>query len=113
MFVTWRPDGAAVYRGSIWSSYTRQAFIQLAGGERRSVSDDGNVSISRGNPNLKPIKALNVDLSGEWSNSKGGYAMFGGFYKRLSDYIYDNGSSSVNTDSYAEGKTSISQRGGR
>ena len=109
VFVTWRPDGAAVYRGSIWSSYTRPAFIQLAGGERRSVSDDGNVSISRGNPNLKPIKALNVDLSGEWSNSKGGYAMFGGFYKRLSDYIYDNGSSSVNTDSYAEGKTSISQ----
>jgi len=67
------------------------------------------VSISRGNPDLKPIKAVNVDLSGEWSNSKGGYAMLGGFYKRLSDYMYDNGSSSVNTDTYAEGKTTISQ----
>ncbi|MGH1556746.1 TonB-dependent receptor domain-containing protein [Caulobacter segnis] len=45
--------------------------------ERRSISDDASVSISRGNPDLKPIKAVNLDLSGEWSNSKGGYAMFG------------------------------------
>jgi len=109
VFVTWRPGDAAVYRGSVWTSYTRPAFIQLAGGERRSISDDGNVSISRGNPDLKPIKAINLDLSGEWSNAKGGYAMLGGFYKRLSDYMYDNGSSSVNTDTYAEGKTTISQ----
>jgi TonB-dependent receptor len=109
VFVTWRPSDATVYRGSVWTSYTRPAFIQLAGGERRSISDDGSVSISRGNPDLKPIKAINLDLSGEWSNSKGGYAMLGGFYKRLSDYMYDNGSSSVNTDTYAEGKTTISQ----
>lgn len=109
VFVTWRPSDAAVYRSSVWTSYTRPAFIQLAGGERRSISDDGSVSISRGNPDLKPIKAINLDLSGEWSNSKGGYAMLGGFYKRLSDYMYDNGSSSVNTDTYAEGKTTISQ----
>jgi TonB-dependent receptor len=109
VFVTWRPSDAAVYRGSVWTSYTRPAFIQLAGGERRAVSDDGSVSISRGNPDLKPIRAINLDLSGEWSNSNGGYAMLGGFYKRLSDYMYDNGSSSVNSDTYAEGKTTISQ----
>jgi TonB-dependent receptor len=109
VFVTWRPSDAAVYRGAVWTSYTRPAFIQLAGGERRAVSDDGSVSISRGNPDLKPIRAINLDLSGEWSNSKGGYAMLGGFYKRLSDYMYDNGSSSVNSDTYTEGKTTISQ----
>ncbi|PZR35957.1 TonB-dependent receptor [Caulobacter segnis] len=109
VFVTWRPSDAAVYRGSVWTSYTRPAFIQLAGGERRQTGDDGNVSITRGNPNLKPIKAINLDLSGEWSNDKGGYAMLGGFYKRLSDYMYDNGSSSVNSDTFAEGKTTISQ----
>ncbi len=109
VFVTWRPSDASVYRGSVWTSYTRPAFVQLAGGERRQVGDDGNVTISRGNPDLKPIRAINLDLSGEWSSGKGGYAMVGAFYKRLSDYMYDNGSSSVNSDTYTEGKTTISQ----
>ncbi|CAN7576158.1 TonB-dependent receptor [Caulobacter sp. LjRoot300] len=109
LFLTWRPSGAAVYRGSVWTSYTRPAFIQLAGGERRQVSDDGNVTITKGNPDLKPIKAINLDLSGEWSNAKGGYAMVGGFYKHLSDYLYDNGSSPVNSDTLTEGKVTTNQ----
>ncbi|MBI1683607.1 TonB-dependent receptor [Caulobacter hibisci] len=108
VFVTWRPNDATVYRGSVWTSYTRPAFIQLAGGERRQTGDDGKVTITRGNPDLKPIRAINLDLSGEWSSGKGGYAMFGGFYKHLSNYMYDNGSSSVNSDHYAEdGKTTV------
>ncbi len=109
VFVTWRPSGEAVYRGSVWTSYTRPAFIQLAGGERQQVSDDGNISITKGNPDLKPIKAINLDLSGEWSNSRGGYAMFGGFYKHLSDYLYDNGSSPVNSDTFTTGKVTTVQ----
>lgn len=109
LFLTWRPSGAAVYRGSVWTSYTRPAFIQLAGGERRQVSDDDNVTITKGNPDLKPIKAINLDLSGEWSNSQGGYAMVGGFYKHLSDYLYDNGSSPVNSDKLVEGKITTNQ----
>ncbi|MBW8860430.1 MAG: TonB-dependent receptor, partial [Caulobacter sp.] len=109
LFLTWRPSGAAVYRGSVWTSYTRPAFIQLAGGERRQVSDDDNVTITKGNPDLKPIKAVNLDLSGEWSNSQGGYAMVGGFYKHLSDYLYDNGSSPVNSDKLVEGKITTNQ----
>jgi TonB-dependent receptor len=109
LFLTWRPSDAAVYRGSVWTSYTRPAFIQLAGGERRQVSDDGNVTITKGNPDLKPIKAINLDLSGEWSNAKGGYAMVGGFYKHLSDYLYDNGSSPVNSDTLTEGKVTTNQ----
>jgi TonB-dependent receptor len=109
LFLTWRPSDAAVYRGSVWTSYTRPAFIQLASGERTQVGDDGNVSITKGNPDLKPIKAINLDLSGEWSNSQGGYAMVGGFYKHLSDYMYDNGSSPVNSDTLTEGKVTTTQ----
>lgn len=96
IFVNYRPSDDAVYRGSIWTSYTRPAFVQLGGGSQVSVSADGLTTITEGNPNLKPIDALNIDFSGEWSNQRGGHAMLAGFYKRLSDYIYEAGTNPVN-----------------
>ena len=96
IFVNYRPaDTDAVYRASIWESYTRPAFVQLGGGVNYSVSD-GVTTISEGNPNLKPIKSTNFDLSGEWQNDRGGHAMVSMFYKKISDYIYNDGSGSVN-----------------
>jgi TonB-dependent receptor len=60
------------------------------------VSSDSITTITEGNPDLKPIKAVNVDVSGEWDNGVGGHAMLAGYYKRLSDYIYENGSDAAN-----------------
>ena len=96
VFVNYRPSENAVYRGAIWTSYTRPAFVQLGGGSQVSVSADGLTTITEGNPNLKPIESLNIDLSGEWSNQHGGHAMLAGFYKKLSNYIYEAGSNPVN-----------------
>jgi TonB-dependent receptor len=96
LFVNYRDGDSAVYRGSIWSSYTRPAFVQLGGGSQVSVSADGLTTITEGNPDLKPIKSLNLDLSGEWSNQHGGHAMAALFYKKLSNYIYESGSNPVN-----------------
>lgn len=96
VFVNYRPSDNTVYRGSIWTSYTRPAFAQLGGGSQVSVSADGLTTITEGNPDLKPIKSLNLDLSGEWSNQHGGHAMLSGFYKKLSNYIYEAGSNPVN-----------------
>ncbi len=90
--VNWRPDPGTVYRASIAQSYTRPAFFQLGGGEQLSHNDDGTISVTKGNPDLKPIIATNYDLSGEWSNTTGGAASLGGFYKQIGDYIYDNNS---------------------
>lgn len=97
VFVNYRPDGdGAVYRGSVWTSYTRPAFVQLGGGRSTDISSDGQTTITEGNPDLKPIKSLNVDLSGEWQNDSGGHAMLAGYYKRLTDYIYESGSNAAN-----------------
>ncbi|MDO7931912.1 TonB-dependent receptor [Xanthomonas euvesicatoria pv. eucalypti] len=97
VFVNYRPDGdVAVYRGSVWTSYTRPAFVQLGGGRSTDISSDGQTTITEGNPDLKPIKSLNVDLSGEWQNDSGGHAMLAGYYKRLTDYIYESGSNAAN-----------------
>ncbi|MFC6839600.1 TonB-dependent receptor [Xanthomonas theicola] len=104
VFLNYRPgDGGAVYRAALWTSYTRPAFVQLGGGANYDVSSDGVTTITEGNPDLKPIKALNVDVSGEWDNGVGGHAMLAGYYKRLSDYIYENGSDAANAGASTSG----------
>lgn len=114
VFVNYRDGDSAVYRGSIWTSYTRPAFVQLGGGSQVSVSADGLTTITQGNPDLKPIKSLNIDLSGEWSNQHGGHAMLAGFYKQLSNYIYESGSNPVNAGTSDAGlvRTVKPQNGG-
>ena len=109
VFLNYRPSADAVYRASVWTSYTRPPFTQLGGGSSTSVSDDGTTVITKGNPNLKAIDAVNTDLSAEWTNSAGGHAMIGAYYKALSHYIYDNGSSYLNTATLTEGKTITTQ----
>src|SRR2546430_10972819 len=41
LFVNYRPSNDTVYRGSIWTSYTRPPFVQLGGGSQIHVSPDG------------------------------------------------------------------------
>lgn len=105
LHANWRPDDDSVYRAAVWTSYTRPAFVQLAGGARYDLSDDGVTTITMGNPDLKPIRAINADLSGEWRSDWGGYASFGGYYKHLSHYLYENGSDGVNAALGGSGRT--------
>ncbi|KQM61604.1 MULTISPECIES: TonB-dependent receptor [unclassified Sphingomonas] len=87
----YRPNRSAVYRASIWTSYVRPPFLQLGGGANTVVSG-GVTTVTRGNPDLKAIRAINVDASGEWDFDQGGHILLSAFYKRLNNYIYDNGS---------------------
>lgn len=98
LFINYRPDESALYRASVWTSYTRPAFIQLASHSTIKTGDSGNVSVTNGNPNLKPIRAVNFDLSGQWYSGHGGYVQASAFAKLLSHYIYNSGSSYVNKD---------------
>ena len=104
IFLNWRPNGdSSVYRAGVWTSYTRPAFVQLGGGSITSYSKDTNrTTITQGNPDLKPISALNFDVSGEWRNDRGGYASLAGYYKRLRDYIYESGATQVNPSDYID-----------
>jgi TonB-dependent receptor len=94
--VNYRPSSNVVYRGAIWTSYTRPPFIQLGGYSSVAPSATGTTTITQGNPNLKAITAVNYDLSVEWKNSSGGYLTAASFYKKLQHYIYDNGSTAEN-----------------
>jgi len=95
LFLNYRPNGSTVYRASVWTSYVRPPFLDLGGGANTSTSN-GVTTITQGNPDLKPIRAVNFDASGEWDNRAGAHLMVAAFYKALSNYIYDNNGGMIN-----------------
>ncbi len=91
LFVNYRPDPLTVYRAGIWKSYTKPAYVELGGGISVTPDNSGGAAqLKQGNPGLKPIEAVNYDLSGEWDNGNGRHIMLGGFFKTLKDYYYDS-----------------------
>jgi TonB-dependent receptor len=91
--INYRPSPRTVYRAAIWTSYQLPPFLDLGGGQQTSVSN-GVTSITQGNPNLKPIEAVNYNLSGEWDSGAGGHAVIEFYYKDLKHYIFDAGANS-------------------
>ncbi len=87
--VNYRPTDSQVIRAAIWSSYTRPAFFQLAGGRQVSVSK-GVTTITEGNPDLKAITALNYDLSAEFALPTSRFVV-STYYKDMDHYMYDRG----------------------
>jgi TonB-dependent receptor len=113
VLANYRPTQNSVYRAALWWSYTRPAFVQLGGGAQVDVGDT-TTTITMGNPNLKPVEAINADLSAEWKIAPGGYLSVGGYYKHLSNYLYDSGSGYQNGTELPENNiiTVMPQNGG-
>jgi len=97
LFLNWRPTSQIVARGDVWLSYTRPPFFQLGGSSTSKTGDDGKTTIVQGNPDLKPIRSVNFDASAEWNFARAGYIMLGGYYKHLTNYLYDSGTTRLNT----------------
>ncbi|MCG7349612.1 TonB-dependent receptor [Sphingomonas sp. ACRSK] len=70
----------------------RPAFGDIARAESRNVQ---NLTISRGNPDLRPRRSDNFDLAAEYFFDQGGLISFGGFYKTIKDDIYTTSSEQV------------------
>lgn len=108
--LTYRPTPGSVYRASLWSSYTRPPFFQLGGSATQSYDPSTRTtSITRGNPDLKAIDAINFDISGGWTFEHSGYLSVGAYYKRLSHYIYSSGSNYLNSDGDRAGLVIVNQ----
>ncbi|MET4898757.1 TonB-dependent receptor [Sphingomonadaceae bacterium jetA1] len=93
LFITWRPESAAVFRAAYWRSYVRPSLFLLGGG--RTITPLGNniIQIQQGNPNLVPVTAHNFDASIEYGLSDTSRISVAGFYKKLSNYLFDAGAS--------------------
>lgn len=72
-------------RAAFTQSYARPNFEELLQESEYNLADnEANLS----NPNLKPVKAVNLDLFGEHYLGSVGIISGGVFYKRLNDFIY-------------------------
>lgn len=82
------PTDALVFRAAVTRSIGRPDFDIIA--PRATVSDDGDpvASINVGNPDLKPRKSWNFDLSAEWYPTEFSILSVGLFYKDISDELY-------------------------
>ncbi|WP_366758322.1 TonB-dependent receptor [uncultured Sphingomonas sp.] len=63
LFVNWRPTTTLVARADVWMAYTRPPFFQLGGSATARTGDDGKTTIVQGSPELKAIRATNMDAS--------------------------------------------------
>lgn len=106
---TFRPNEKLVVRGALWTGYSPPEYGYLSSGQT-VTRDEGNneiIAISRGNPDLKPAKSYNADLSLEYYPDAQSLVSVAGFYKHIDNFIFTNGSQ-VNADTQ-NGTIEISQ----
>jgi TonB-dependent receptor len=105
---TWRPSDRQVYRAAVWTGYSAPEFGYLSGAESITRATNGDIlTISRGNPDLKPARALNFDASAEYYPDKSSMVSIAAFYKRISNFIFTN-DDSVDADTNS-GQIDITQ----
>lgn len=76
------------FRASYGETIGRPGWGDIQGGQTlvnlaRAEGGDGN----QGNPELKPLKSKNFDLSFEWYYAKSSFAAIGYFYKKINNYV--------------------------
>ncbi|NYD91177.1 TonB-dependent receptor domain-containing protein [Sphingomonas melonis] len=79
-------DRRALLRFSVAKNINRPALGALAV-NGTVTADNGEISVSIGNPNLKPYTSNNVDLSAEYYFGSVGYVAAAGFYKSLDGFV--------------------------
>jgi TonB-dependent receptor len=85
LHVNYNLDDTKKLRFSLSTGAARADYDQM---RPNVVVNDTNLSISGGNPAVKPEKAKGADLYLEWYMEPQGYLMAGVFYKRVSDVLY-------------------------
>jgi TonB-dependent receptor len=85
LHVNYNLDDTKKLRFSLTSGAARADYDQI----RPNVTvNDSNLTISGGNPAVKPEKARGIDGYFEWYLEPQGYLMAGVFYKRVEDVLY-------------------------
>jgi TonB-dependent receptor len=77
-----------ILRESYNKSYGRPSLNEISRGRQESVTTAGVISITDGNPALKPSVSDNFDIQLEWYNDKGGLYSVAVFYKDIADFTF-------------------------
>lgn len=92
----WQTGAEGLFRAALWTSYARPSPAQLAGSATVETSGTGAVRITRGNPDLRAMRALNLDLDWQWRGRDGALLNIAAFAKRIRHYLYDAGGDYAN-----------------
>ncbi|MET3826857.1 TonB-dependent receptor [Sphingomonas sp. PvP055] len=96
LLAAWKPDDRFVVRGAVRSSYARPGFDQIAGPTRRSDADsNGVITVTRPNPDLKPVEAWSYDAGVEYYAGVGRYLQVALYYKDLKNILVPTGTRSI------------------
>ncbi|MBC7284858.1 TonB-dependent receptor [Hoeflea sp.] len=90
---TYRPSDKLAIRGALWTGYSAPEYGNISGGQSitRDPVTDEIIAISQGNPDLKPAKAYNADLSLEYYPDQTSIVSIAGYYKHIENFIFTNG----------------------
>lgn len=103
---TWNVTSAVKLRGGISETIGRPDYGQYGATTTMSLDLSSTLTpltINQGNPDLKPRRSWNYDLSGEWYLGAGGLLSAALFYKDIHDEIFTK--STVGTGVYTDGVT--------
>ena len=82
-----------VYRAALWTGYSPPEYGILGGGQSvtRDPATNEIIAISQGNPDLRPAKSYNADLSVEYYPDATSVVSAAAFYKHIKDFIFTGG----------------------
>lgn len=102
-------------RGAIWTSFARPDIARMSSAKEYGYNSDPDgdgkanptsewllVSISQGNPDLKPLTSVNYDASLEWYNGRTGAYSVAAFYKDIRNFLYRSSSSNIRNGTAGE-----------
>src|SRR5260221_1095019 len=90
MSFRWDGTDALVTRFAASETMTRPTLEQLSPVTTLVTLRPGNFAAASGNPDLKPFRSNNLNLSVEYYYDKSNYVSFGLFYKNVSNFIVLN-----------------------
>ncbi|WP_454796955.1 TonB-dependent receptor [Novosphingobium lindaniclasticum] len=113
--VNYELDDRTKLRGAVWTSFARPDIARMSSareygydtdpdgdGEENPVSQWVLTSIAQGNPNLKPMRSLNLDMSLEHYAGRTGAYSVALYYKHITNFLFRSSSSNIRDGTLGE-----------
>ncbi|AXB76016.1 TonB-dependent receptor [Novosphingobium sp. P6W] len=108
-------DQRTKLRGAVWTSFARPDIARMSSareyaydvdpdgdGTQNPTSDWVLLAIQQGNPNLKPMRSVNLDMSLEhYAGNSGAYSV-ALFYKHITNFLFRSSSSNIRDGTLGE-----------
>lgn len=115
LHVNYDLDDKTKLRGAVWTSFARPDIARMSSareygydtdpdgdGEQNPISQWILTSISQGNPNLKPMRSLNLDMSLEHYAGRTGAYSVALYYKHITNFLFRSSSSNIRDGTLGE-----------